>query len=192
MASAKEYRVVCIGEANVGKTSIIHYWRGQKDPMPPNTLSSIYYKMLVNHAGIDCHIALCDTGGQEKFRSVTRSFYRDAVAAVVVFDMSDRETLAKLDYWITDFREQIKDGFVIIAGNKADLPHEVSDEVCQQYEHNYDMPLIQTSAKTGQNIAELFEELAKHLIARDEQTVVEAISLELNEPPAGARGCCWI
>eukprot|EP01129_Flabellula_baltica_P011082 TRINITY_DN4778_c0_g1_i3.p1 TRINITY_DN4778_c0_g1~~TRINITY_DN4778_c0_g1_i3.p1 ORF type:complete len:153 (+),score=28.60 TRINITY_DN4778_c0_g1_i3:216-674(+) len=108
-----------------------------------------------------------DTGGQEKFRTITGTFYQSTSGIVVVFDVNDRESFDEVDTFLYDIdRYAPKDSHVFLAGNKTDLDErKVSEKEAAEKADQINVRYIETSALTGDNIEELFVMVAKKIIA---------------------------
>ena len=109
---------------------------------------------------------LWDTAGQERFKSLIPSYIKDSAVAIIVFDVTSRESFESVEKWIEDARALREDDvLLILAGNKTDMHdrRQVSYEEGQKYAHKMNLLYFETSAKTGQNIKILFNELAKKL-----------------------------
>lgn len=113
--------------------------------------------------GVKAKLQIWDTAGQEKYRSVTPIYYRDAVAAVCVFDVTNRQSLEDARKWLADLRQYAPPHVVIgLAGNKSDLydQEEVSLEEAQHFQEENKIEVFQqTSAKENIGIEELFKEI---------------------------------
>ena len=102
-----------------------------------------------------------DTAGQEKYRSMTRSYYKNAKGIILVFDLTNENSFLKLNKWITEISENTEDVVIILVGNKADLnDRKVDKKKAENFAKERDIKYIETSAKEGTNILLLFEELA--------------------------------
>ena len=120
------YKVVLIGGSSVGKSSIFRrYMQGEFTNKSSVTMSASYMEKVVPVAGAKkpIKIQLWDTAGSERFKTINRIYYRDATAALVVYDITKRDTLFMVaEHWIKDIKA-CAPGHVIIAlcGNKSDL-----------------------------------------------------------------------
>ena len=116
-------------------------------------------------------IQMWDTAGQESFKSITRSYYRGAVAALLLFDVTNRESFENLSRWIGEAKSFAnKDVSITLVGNKVDLSANrvVSTEEAQKFAEEHNMLFIEASAKDGYNVDETFVESAKGIISKIE------------------------
>ncbi|KJH48729.1 Ras family protein [Dictyocaulus viviparus] len=108
-----------------------------------------------------------DTAGQERFRSVTTAYYREADALLLVFDVSNRVSFENVRSWLTQVREYGKETVAVtLVGNKCDLgsARTVKSDEAKQLATSYNIPYIETSAKTGHNVNQAFTDVARRLI----------------------------
>ena len=164
-----DIKVVLLGDQAVGKSSLVHQFCFHKfEEKHKVTIGGAYLQQeakLKNGDILKLHI--WDTGGQERFRSMASVYYKDALAAILVYDVSNPQSLESLDYWINELHENVdNEKFIIsIAGNKCDLPIDMRKISYAQGKNFADERginmFIETSAKTGYGIKELFSYLAQ-------------------------------
>lgn len=107
---------------------------------------------------------LQDTAGQERFRTLTPSYYRDGQGAILMYDVTDRNTFVKLETWLNELNTYCNKTDIIkmIVGNKIDLPNrEVSTEEGLQFARRHQTLYIESSAKTADGVKCCFEELVQ-------------------------------
>ena len=109
---------------------------------------------------------LYDTSGQERFHSIAKSFYRKGRVCILVYDVTNRETLIKLEYWLNDMKENCEEENVlyICVGNKIDLPRVVTHEEGMEFAQKHQLLYTETSALTCEGVEDLFKELMMQAI----------------------------
>ncbi|CAG8619691.1 7882_t:CDS:2 [Ambispora gerdemannii] len=111
-------------------------------------------------------LQLWDTAGQERFRSLIPSYIRDSSVAVVVYDITNRNSFMNTAKWIDDVRaERGNDVIIVLVGNKTDLndKRQVTTEEGEKKAKEYNVMFIETSAKAGHNVKTLFRKIAQAL-----------------------------
>ena len=111
-------------------------------------------------------MTIYDTAGQERFNYLIKNYYKGTNGVLLVFDITNRDSFNKIDFWLKDLKENadnIDNLFIYLIGNKIDLEdkRQVSFEEAKEYASKKNMPYIEVSAKTGQNIKKLFDEMIK-------------------------------
>jgi len=161
-------KVLMIGESNVGKSSIL--LRFTEDEFYDNMQSTVGMDYKTKHLTIDgstVKLAIWDTAGQERFRTLTPSYYRDGQGAILVYDVTDRNTFIKLGTWLEELNTYCNkmDIVKMIVGNKIDLAdREVSTEEALQFARRHQTLYIESSAKTADGVKCCFEELVQKIL----------------------------
>lgn len=176
-------RVVIIGDSSVGKTSILSRFIDERfDPGERSTVGANYQLYTDEIDGEPIEIQLWDTAGQEKFRSLGPIYFRNAMGALAVFDMTNRETFINVNQWIDSFVSVAgSEAVIALAGNKCDLVSDVQVNIADAEkfasERNYIFRL--TSAKSGAGIREIFTDFMTKLVAEKTRKQKEEESPQL-------------
>lgn len=145
-------------------------------------------------------LSLWDTAGQETYKSITRSYFRGASGALLVFDITRRATFNHVTDWLNDLRQIAEEGIIVVlVGNKSDLApastaasegaeaenkrqvtRQEAEEWCRQ---NKVMQYVETSAKSGENVEQAFLEVAERIYQN-----IEAGKYDLNDRRSGVKG----
>ena len=167
------FKYIIIGDAYVGKSNLLlRYAHGQFKDDYQLTIGVEFAAKNVKIRGKTYRIQIWDTAGQESFRSITRGYYKSSVCALVVYDISNKESFNNISTWIEDCKNQSpKTIFFVLVGNKSDLEdkRQVSTEEGQELAEKYGIPFYETSAKTGANINEIFYNSAEEIVKKIEQ-----------------------
>eukprot|EP01119_Soliformovum_irregulare_P005071 TRINITY_DN1644_c0_g1_i1.p1 TRINITY_DN1644_c0_g1~~TRINITY_DN1644_c0_g1_i1.p1 ORF type:complete len:136 (+),score=38.41 TRINITY_DN1644_c0_g1_i1:316-723(+) len=126
---------------------------------------------MINIEGSQIKLQIWDTAGQEKFRSITRSYYRGTTGAILVYDITRRETFDRLSEWLEDCRKYANENIVImLIGNKCDLQEkrQISREEGEKFAKDNGLFFLEASARTDENVDEAFIGTAKHIYRKAE------------------------
>ncbi|CAI2356951.1 unnamed protein product [Caenorhabditis sp. 36 PRJEB53466] len=161
------YTVMLLGDSCTGKTCLlIRYKDGAF--LNNNFISTVgidYRNKLINIGDKKVKLQIWDTAGQERFRSVTTSYYRDADALLLVYDIANRSSFENCRNWLSQIKEYGKEAVqVTLVGNKCDLPRAVAVEEGRKLAEAYVIPFMETSAKTGFNVDRAFLGLAERML----------------------------
>ena len=163
------FKYIIIGDAAVGKSNLLlRYTHGQFKPEYQLTIGVEFGAKNISISNKIYRIQIWDTAGQENFRSITRAYYKNSACALVVYDISSRESFDNVSTWIEDCRNQSPQTiFMVLVGNKTDLELEnkrvVSFEEGQELAEKNKMMFFETSAKTGKNVDEIFFRSAENI-----------------------------
>lgn len=164
-----EAKVVLLGDSGVGKSSLaLRFCQGRFSPFHEVTIGAAFLQQIVRlQDGSQLKLHIWDTGGQERFRAMAPLYYRDAAGAVVVYDCTDANSFESVKYWANELRTKGPPNVCItVAANKCDVDERaVENSVALQYCEENNMALMETSAKTGENVGKLFENLAQRIHA---------------------------
>ena len=170
--SSLPIKCVLLGETAVGKTCLINRFVNntfQEDFVP--TMVGCYSSkdIFYDKANKKIKYEIWDTAGQEKYRSINKIFYQDTSIAILVFDITRKDTFEALkNYWYLELRDNSpKDIIIAIAANKCDLYEyeEVRHDEVEEFGKSINALYEQTSAKTGEGIKDLFNSIGYKLLA---------------------------
>ncbi|XP_033843445.1 ras-related protein Rab-17-like [Periophthalmus magnuspinnatus] len=157
-------KMVLLGGSGVGKSSLAtRFVKGEfKDNEP--TVGCAYQTHEVSVNGTRLRFEIWDTAGQEKYHSVTPLYYRGAHAALVVYDISKRESFLRAQFWLKELEQQYIPGSTVVwlVGNKADLAHnrQVSVQEAQSLAEDRGLGFMETSALSGDHVHQLLVTVA--------------------------------
>ncbi|MFX1376123.1 MAG: Rab family GTPase [Promethearchaeota archaeon] len=161
-------KIVLLGQAGVGKTSLVYQFMEKK--FRENYKQTLGVNLLKKDMQIDDYggvsAQIWDLGGQEPFKSLRKLYLEGANGGLVIFDLTDRNSFDKLMEWIDSFKNARGEQPLLLIGNKSDLEKliKVKEKEASQFASNNNMELIITSAKTGQNVEEVFIKLTKRIL----------------------------
>ena len=165
------FKVLLLGDSGVGKSSLI--LRYTEETFNSKLVNSIGVDFKMKKKEVDgkvIKVQIWDTAGHERFRSITYSYYRGANAIIIVFDLSDKKSFISITEWLKQIEKHANENvFKFLVGNKSDLEEgrKVTYEEAKQYADEHELPYIETSAKEGININELFDESIKSFLTNN-------------------------
>eukprot|EP01084_Bolivina_argentea_P292944 503767_1 len=175
MAYAYLFKFICLGDTGVGKSSLLLQFTDKRfNPIHDLTIGVEFGTQTIAINNETIKLQIWDTAGQETFRSITRSYYRNTAGALLVYDITRRETFAHVSQWLTDVGTHGSANMVVIlVGNKSDLENlrQVSTEEAQRFAQEHGLLFMEASAKTGNGVEEAFHTPA----ALIHQKVIEGI-----------------
>lgn len=162
------FKIVLVGDSGVGKSNLLS--RFTRNTFTTDEKSTIGVEFatrivpMVDNKKIKAQI--WDTAGQERYRAITNAYYRGALGAMLVYDVTKQTTFENIPRWLRELRDYAnRDIVLILVGNKADLVdkslRQVTEEQARTLAAEYELPFIETSAKSGLNVDEGFNTIIK-------------------------------
>ena len=164
-----QFQYIVIGETSIGKTCLLLQFTTKKFSTSYEVTVGVDFgsTMIEIDRSTRIRLQIWDTSGQDAFQSITRSYYRSAIIALLVYDITRQDSFNKLDFWMNKLREDGQDGLLImLVGNKCDLEHkrQVLTSKGKQYAKvNGLFGFIETSAKTAHCVDQAFIKPAEYL-----------------------------
>ncbi|KAJ9562896.1 hypothetical protein OSB04_008056 [Centaurea solstitialis] len=192
--SADDYlfKIVLIGDSAVGKSNLLA--RFARDEFYPNSKSTIgveFQTQKIEIKGKEVKAQIWDTAGQERFRAVTSAYYRGAVGALLVYDISRRQTFDSIGRWLNELHTHSDMNVVsILVGNKSDLKdgREVSTDEGKSLAESEGLFFMETSALDSSNVTAAFETVVKEIYNILSRKVMESQELKKPEPSLSGSG----
>ena len=162
-----EVKICLLGDVNVGKTSIAsRFCKNSFNENYINTIGGAYQQQnVVLNNGTKMKLHIWDTSGQDRFRSMTNLYYRDAQVAILTYDVTNEQSLDSLNYWLNELNDKVdqENMLLFLAGNKCDVDSsekKVPISQGKKFAEDHNMTFFETSAKTGAGVKELFQAIA--------------------------------
>ncbi|XP_004966277.1 ras-related protein RHN1 [Setaria italica] len=161
-------KLVLLGDLGAGKTSIVvRFAKGLYYECQESTIGAAFFSQVMSLDEATVKLDIWDTAGQERYHSLAPMYYRGAAAAVVVFDITSTDSYMRAKRWVDEIQRQGNPHLVMaLVGNKVDLEErrQVGTQEAMDYAEANGLLFTETSAKTAQNVSELFHELAERLV----------------------------
>ena len=166
------FKVIIVGAGKVGKTSLTIRFaedRFRESYLPTLGVDFLTKNLTINKKKIK--LQLWDTGGQEFVISLLPFYYTGAHGGVLVYDMTNRNSFNSLDYWLKQIRQNAGDIPLVLAGNKIDIldQRKVTEEEGRSFAESRNLLYLETSAKTGISVPDLFDNLVKVIIGKEDK-----------------------
>jgi len=186
------FKLVLLGDSAVGKSClVVRFVRDEFFEFQEPTIGAAFLTQTVTLDDATVKFEIWDTAGQERYRSLAPMYYRGAAAAIVVYDITKKDSFNGAKSWVKELQRRGDPNVVIaLAGNKADMEakRKVQTEEAQQYAKDSDIIHMETSAKTAFNVRNLFVEIAKKLPKTP--VAPERESFPIVPPKKDKRNCC--
>lgn len=217
-----QFKLVLLGDSSVGKSSIVHrFVKDSFDDFRESTIGAAFLSQTIrikdtsSDSGDDTVIKfeIWDTAGQERYKSLAPMYYRNANAALVVYDITQQNSLSKAQNWVNELKNKVGDEDLIIClvGNKLDLcdssaeddKRAVMVEEATQYAEEQNLLFYEVSAKTGQGVKDVFQSIGENLYTQKRKELLSAkgrqatnskdnVNVKLQRPSTNdPTSCCY-
>ena len=179
------FKLILIGDSYVGKSNILlKYLKNQFNENSKTTIGVEFgtKNIIINNKRIK--IQIWDTAGQERYRSITSAYYKGAKGALIVYDITRKNTFDNIDKWITDLKlNGDKNICIIILGNKSDLidKREINKNDGIKKAEMYKTAFLETSALNGDNISKAFDELIEQIVINNKNIFLDDNKNEIDK-----------
>eukprot|EP00743_Colponemidia_sp_Colp-15_P000757 GILK01000836.1.p1 GENE.GILK01000836.1~~GILK01000836.1.p1 ORF type:complete len:213 (-),score=33.12 GILK01000836.1:127-765(-) len=201
------FKVVLIGDSGVGKSNLLsRFTRNEFNLESKSTIGVEFATKTIKTEGKTIKAQIWDTAGQERYRAITSAYYRGAVGALLVYDISKRSSFDNVERWLKELRDHADSKIVImLVGNKSDLRHlrAVTQEEASAFAEKHGLAFIETSALDSNNVelsfqrilTEIYLQISRHAVASAAEgpTVGPGDSIDLGnseQKAAKSSSCC--
>ncbi|KAG5454452.1 Ras- protein Rab-8A [Clonorchis sinensis] len=180
--------LLLIGDSGVGKTCLL--FRFSEDDFNSTFIATIGIDFKIRTIDIDgkkIKLQIWDTAGQERFRTITTAYYRGAMGIMLVYDVTNAKSFKNINLWMRNIDQHAnQDVEKMLLGNKCDMvdQRQVTREEGQDLANMFNIPFLETSAKSGASVDDAFRQLARDIKAKMEKKMVlgPAPSVYLSQP----------
>ncbi|KAJ8603015.1 hypothetical protein CTAYLR_001558 [Chrysophaeum taylorii] len=204
------FKVVLIGDSGVGKSNLLsRFTRNEFNLESKSTIGVEFATKSIVTEGKTIKAQIWDTAGQERYRAITSAYYRGAVGALLVYDISKHVTFENVERWLKELRDHAEANIVVmLVGNKSDLRHlrVVSTEEAMAFAEQHNLAFIETSALDASGVDTAFQNILTEIYRLMNRKQMQAdtsatgptikagqkISLgnDNNNPKTKKKGCC--
>jgi small GTP-binding protein len=186
------YKILLLGDSSVGKTCfLMRYTDNTFQEIHMSTIGLDYkLKNVQLDDGKMVKIQIWDTAGQDRFRSITKNYYKGAHGIILIYDITNQKTFENVKNWINQIKEEVSNKVtIILVGNKIDDEDHrvVSTEQGEKMAKDFGLMFFECSAKSGVNIDSTFNELVKKTVENYSKV---AKGETLKNKKGGKKVCC--
>ena len=162
------YKVLLLGDSTVGKTCILLKYTDKifQETHKMTIGLDQRLKTMTLQSGKEVKLQIWDTAGQDRFRSITKNYYKGSHGIILIYYVTSLKTFENVKSWVSQIHEEISDKVVIyLVGNKIDMDDErkVQTEEGQKLAEELGVPFVETSAKSGVNIDNIFSDITERI-----------------------------
>ena len=187
-------KLLLIGNSGVGKTCILQ--RFQRDEFRASQIPTIaidFSTKAVEVRGRRLKMQIWDTAGQEKYNTLTTTFFKSTHAILLCFAIDDRASFDALNNWMAQVAANApKNVLLVLVGNKADLQQKrvILQEEAEAMAHHFSVKFVEVSALSGENVEKVFKEIAAELVERFDQEKKQEEENLLTRKKTNDKKCC--
>ena len=187
------YKILLLGDSSVGKTCfLMRYTDNTYQEIHMSTIGiDNKFKDVELEDGKKVKIQIWDTAGQDRFRSITRNYYKGANGIVLIFDVTNKKSYENVKNWVKQIKEEVSSRVtIILVANKIDdVNHRiVTKEEGEKIANECGLMFFECSAKTGENIEHAFNELVKKTV--ENYSKIGQGGEKLKKKKNSKKGCC--
>ena len=162
-------KILTLGDVSVGKSSIVLRYSDNKfNETWLSTIGVDSKRKIVKIKGEKVKVSIWDTAGQEKFQNIVKQYYNGANGVLLIYDITNEKSFRKVDFWYKDLKESVNLDVIhaCLVGNKIDLKdnRKIEKEVAQKYADENNLPYYEVSAKSGEGIKKMFEDVTNKIM----------------------------
>ena len=189
------FKILILGDSTVGKTCFLTRYTDKR--FEPNYLATVGIDYKLKNIKLNDNktvkLQIWDTIGQDRFRSITKNYYKGAQGIVLIYDITEKDTFKSVKEWVKSIKNEAdKKVVVILVGNKIDCIEErkVSKEEGENLAQELSLPFYECSAKTDTNINEVFTDLVDKLVINFPNNGGKGLQLKQKQVGGAKTGCC--
>ena len=161
------FKILTLGESGVGKTCILR--RFVENKFSKNHLATIgidFKTKTISIKGYEVKLKIWDTAGQERFRNITNQYYKGADGIVLVYDLTNKETMLKIKDWMNQIQQNTTSSEIalVLVANKVDLNRVITNDESLSLSQQLKIKSFETSALSGDGIDDIFQYLTMEII----------------------------
>lgn len=157
------FKIVLIGDSGVGKSNLLsRFTRNEFNLESKSTIGVEFATKSIQAEGKTIKAQIWDTAGQERYRAITSAYYRGAVGALLVYDISKHSTFENVERWLKELRDHAEANIVVmLVGNKSDLRHlrAVETDEAMAFSEQHNLAFIETSALDASGVDTAFQRI---------------------------------
>ncbi|KAJ3450619.1 ras and ef-hand domain-containing protein [Anaeramoeba flamelloides] len=185
-------KIILIGNSLVGKSCLLHQFCDQEFDSDIGTTIGVDFRFSsIKVDEKDVKLQVWDTAGQERFRTITSTYYRSADGILLIYSITSKDSFLQISHWFNEIKKNApKTVATVLLANKKDLVSDrnVSTEEGQKLADELGLPFLEVSAKTGENVQEAFQKLAR--LATQENKPKENEIITLENKTVKKKKCC--